>query len=109
MRLPAIVMVLLAVACGGGRVDTIRALPGDATRGETLYQQHCADCHGANGEGTQSGKSLHNEGAKDETIEVILDHASELRNYLFSETVPAFDDKLDDQQVADVVAFLKTL
>lgn len=33
------------------RAVTVRVRPGNATRGAKLYAQHCASCHGANGEG----------------------------------------------------------
>jgi cytochrome c551 len=41
------------VAAGSGRVEV-----GDAYRGETIFQQNCAPCHGAGGKGGGIGPRL---------------------------------------------------
>ena len=57
------VAALVAIGCGGGGGD---AGGGDAmaakiAKGEKLYQQTCATCHGADGRGMPKlGKDLHN-------------------------------------------------
>lgn len=55
--------VLAAVI--GGRVFSDPALAGQDTAraGEELYRQHCAQCHGASGEGTHRGPALADTGA----------------------------------------------
>jgi mono/diheme cytochrome c family protein len=48
----AVVIALLAIAgCGphDPRADTIAAMKGDASKGEVLYRDICARCHGQNG------------------------------------------------------------
>lgn len=105
-------VLVLAPACdsgdgdsggeGGGRVDTILAIDGDATAGQTVFTSTCAlaACHGADGNtpGTAEAKRLSEEiPALDDamTVSVIIE------GY---ETMPA--QSLSDQQVADVLAYV---
>jgi mono/diheme cytochrome c family protein len=100
------------LACGGGddeggedsRADAILALKGDATAGATVYKdQGCTTCHGADGKGTSV--TMENVAAaavseKEESIEQILNGGG---------LMTAYKDKLSDQQIADVVAYLASL
>ncbi|MFC4859442.1 c-type cytochrome [Actinophytocola glycyrrhizae] len=54
-------VVLLAgqgVPAGGAPADRAAGQPGDDDRGQELYRQSCASCHGPEGEGTQRGPGL---------------------------------------------------
>jgi mono/diheme cytochrome c family protein len=84
------------VACGvSARVDSILALSGDATAGATVYENHCASCHGADGRGA-SGPGILGEEAE-EVVDVVL---------YGEEDMPAFADTLEDQEIADVTAWV---
>ena len=101
-------LALALVACGGDdgtgsgdRVDTILAIDGDAASGEGLYADNCALCHGDDGSGG-SGSSLLGKSDEAEIVETIL----------FGEDGTAmapFEDQLDDQEIADITAFVLTL
>jgi mono/diheme cytochrome c family protein len=82
------------------QVDAVLALTGDATVGEQVYTDNCVDCHEEDGEGMKAA-SLPEEipGNPDEDI---------VRNILAGPWImPNFVKKLDDQQVADVLAYLR--
>jgi mono/diheme cytochrome c family protein len=94
------------VACGAPpdpRATGITALTGSATAGEALYVTHkCGDCHGKQGRGG-FGVDLGTEDVhttpKDELASTIVG------GYWF---MPSFRNKLTDQDVADVLAFIDT-
>lgn len=75
-------------------------LDGDSTNGEAVFSANCASCHGADGTGG-SGPNLVAEAGEDdaEWVEVILGG---------EDTMPAFVDVLTDQEIADVLAWLKS-
>ena len=79
----------------------IAALEGDATAGEPLYSNHCASCHGATaggGSGPNLVKELKDHDLED-MIDVVLDGDG---------SMPPFDS-LEDQQIADIMAYIKSL
>jgi cytochrome c6 len=93
----------LVAACGGNPdAATIAALSGDSANGKTLYENNCQVCHGPNGKTGTANKDIVHE-AKDETTEAIstiLDGDG---------TMPSWRAQLTNQQVADIIAYLKTL
>lgn len=60
--------VRFALALGLGIVFVLTvsvfAFAGDST-GSAVYQQYCAGCHGANGQGTQYGPSIYGESSRE--------------------------------------------
>ena len=98
----AIYAGFLMAACGGGsteRTPDVLALEGVADEGAAVYEGNCADCHGADGAGPVGLAHLddHDDAALSDQI------------LAGSLGMPAFDDKLTDQEVADIIAFLRTL
>lgn len=85
-------MLLLLVACASSNLPV-----GDATAGASLYASTCAACHGADGAGG-SGPSLVTTvpGQSDQRLTDIIQGGTG--------SMPA--QGLDDQQTADVVAYL---
>lgn len=67
--------------------------------GEVLYDQHCAGCHGASGAGTYAGPPLAVASMSDEEL---LDQVLE-----GSGRMPGFAEKLSDDDLADLIAFLR--
>lgn len=119
-RAPFLLLPLL-LACQSAdqaRIDDVLALTGDVDSGAALYATHCAECHGAAGEGG-SGGALAGEGEDaEELVEVILfgdeedeDEGGEEEEDDEDEedegTMPAFEEVLTDQEVADIVAWLQ--
>jgi mono/diheme cytochrome c family protein len=92
---------------GGGR---------DATRGKELYARYCTGCHGADGRG-EAKTFRPNVGNL--AVKAYLEQVSD--EYLFAAiklggvavgknaAMPAWDKQLDDGQIWDVVAFVRTL
>jgi mono/diheme cytochrome c family protein len=107
---------LAMVACGGGgatssttpdpRSPTAAMPAGDAARGATLYAElGCKGCHGSKEEPGGPGPNLFaitwDDHERAEAREMILkgnpDHQPPM---------PAYEGKVDDQKIADLVAFV---
>ncbi|MGN6701513.1 MAG: cytochrome c [Burkholderiaceae bacterium] len=98
---------------GGGNdkdVDSRRMITGAA-----LYQDHCAACHMENGQGQPNafpslkGSSIVQAKKPDTIVHLILD-GGKMAGTKARPTqlaMPAFDDKLDNEQVADLVTYLR--
>ncbi len=97
-------------------------LKGDPKRGKPLYMKHCKKCHGTDGSGEGSGTgvtlsrerefmvmpaALNNPGfqrsASDAMIADIIRRGRKIGH------MPSFEGKLSEQQITDLVAFLRTL
>ena len=78
---------------------------GDVARGAKLYRKNCASCHGAKGEGG-TGTALGNPAMLALTPDAFLRHA--IANGRDGTPMPAFLGKLDDGQVNDLTAFLRS-
>lgn len=101
--------VVAAVAVGDG----------DASRGQPLYVQYCASCHGERGAGDgplagtlQPAPSRHNDGgymnklSNDHLIKVIAEGGAAVGK---SPLMAPWSGTLNPQQVADVARFVRTL
>jgi len=83
--------------------DAILALTGDAANGKLVYESKCASCHKADGSGDASlnypNLAEHASHESDaEIVTVVLDG---------EEAMPAFRASLDDQEVADLLAYIR--
>ena len=87
-------------------------LPGDATRGQQAFVASCARCHGATGEGMQTGASKQGSIVDPSYLELISDQS--LRTIILAglpdRNMPDWRSDsaqpLTDQQVTDIVAWL---
>src|SRR5215471_15749512 len=91
----------------------------DVKRGEAVFQQYCATCHGAEGKG--DGLSAQNLPIKPQNLtegrvlNPLPDHflyrviAHGAQSVGLSPLMPAFTPQLSDTQVHDVIAFVRTL
>lgn len=52
--LPAVFVLLLGVVSSAA-AETTSKVPGDLAKGEVLFNNNCAKCHGAGGKGTPQG------------------------------------------------------
>lgn len=79
---------------------------GDPAQGEALFQANCAMCHGNDATGMM-GMHPALRGAVDrltaEGVEVTIRNGRDTRP-----PMPAFGDRLDDEAIADLVAYLET-
>jgi mono/diheme cytochrome c family protein len=94
----ALVLVPGLVACGSDTTG-ITSLTGDAAAGRTLYVSNCQSCHGSAGtaRANATGEARSNAAG---AAAAVLDGEDEM---------PGFKDKLGGQQVADILAYLRTL
>lgn len=100
----------------GGTSRASAAADRDATRGRELYARYCTGCHGADGRG-EAKTFRPNVGNL--AVQGYLEQLSD--EYLFAAikqggvavgknaAMPAWDKQLDDGQIWDVVAFVRTL
>ena len=98
--------VLPLAGCGGDDGGESAGPPpqqvvdqGDATAGREVFGQNCAACHGGDGQGG-SGPRLAGEQAYTDPEAVV----GQIRNG--GGGMPAFEDRLSAQELADVSAFV---
>ena len=87
---------------GDSGAAAIAALTGDAATGETVYTNSCAFCHTATGgeNGTTPALTARVSSlSKEAIIETVLNGSG---------SMPGFASTLEDQQVADVVAYVQS-
>lgn len=117
LRLLTKAVLLVAVctfllACDRGPSPAApRQLNAEETRGRSVYNQQCLVCHEAHSTTERNGPSLagfyqkkfmaSGQPVNDERVRDIIT--------LGRSKMPAFGDRLSDQQVAEVIAYLKTL
>jgi len=93
--------------------------PGDARRGEALYREKCVICHGGRGEGWDWTKKVAAPPVPVPDLAQVVPERDD--GYLFAVVrdggeavgrtrfMPAFGFQLSDQEVWDLVAYLRTL
>jgi cytochrome c551 len=72
---------------------------GDAARGETLFAENCAGCHGEAGAGGGVGPTLAGSGVAREDAQATIENGSGI--------MPA--DLVSGQDLSDVLAYLETI
>ncbi len=80
-------------------------IPGNVDHGGQLYAAHCAQCHGANGEGG-TGTALGNQAMLALTPDPFLRHA--IARGREGTEMPSFADTLSDAEIDDMTAFLRS-
>jgi mono/diheme cytochrome c family protein/rhodanese-related sulfurtransferase len=84
---------------------TTEAVLGDVAHGEALYQQHCADCHGINGEGVNA-PAIGNPSALAHNSDQFIRHA--IQNGRQGTPMKAFRDILSADEIDSLTAFLRS-
>ena len=95
-------MTVMLFACDSGRISTIAEIQGSSSRGESLYVMHCSSCHGTDAQSGSAGEDiLHDlEEEAEEVMEVIL---------YGEDSTPAFAEVLRDEEIADIIEYMRTL
>jgi mono/diheme cytochrome c family protein len=88
-------------APASSRTAGIVALTADLTAGKVGYTSNCSSCHGSDGKTGSVGRNVASEAASNQSATVN-------RVLAGGEGMPAFGN-LNDQEVADIVGYLKTL
>lgn len=93
-----IAALVALTACGDdSALSSIEALDGDAAAGQALYEANCASCHGTDGTGGSGPDLVEEAPPKSEVIELV---------YYGEDAMPAFADSLEDQEIADITAYV---
>jgi cytochrome c553 len=96
------------------------ATPPDAHRGEIVYKQGCIACHGAEGKGADPASTVfvrpstfpdftrcdQTTPEPDSSYKAVVLHGG--HGLGFSQIMPAFGDQLSDQQINDVIAYIRS-
>ena len=94
-------MVVGLMGCASHpRLEGVQALTPNADAGEAIYAKHCAECHGADLAGAVEGPDIRGEvrfHSDAQLVVMVLAGVGEMEG---------FDKELDDQQAADLVAWL---
>ena len=112
------IILLLLTACGGNQsMETLSAT--QLAEGKALYEANCAECHGINGEGEANWQSLNDDGTlrapphdstghtwhhPDQHLLQITTKGGQGLN----SRMPAFEDKLSDEEIKLVLEYIKT-
>ncbi|HXV79055.1 MAG TPA: cytochrome c [Candidatus Binatia bacterium] len=109
----AMLLVSLAPTLGLGQVK------GDPKSGKAKYDANCIGCHGATGKGDGAAAGALNPKPQDHTDGKVMNSLKD--QYLFdiiknggaavkkAAIMPAFNKKLTDQDIRDMVAYIRSL
>jgi mono/diheme cytochrome c family protein len=95
---PLLVAAMVGCETRELRVQAVVELEGDAVSGEEVYDEHCASCHGVGGSG---GMTIGQISAEEMAEQILAGGSSTVYAYM-----PPFEATLEDQQIADVIAYL---
>ena len=94
------ILLLLLVSA----VPVSQALAADVFNGRQIYQTYCENCHGRNGQGEMAGTPNFTRGqGLIQTDLALLDLINDGRH-----AMPAFQGILDNEEMLDVIAYLRT-
>ena len=87
-----------------------------ATRGKKIYEEYCLSCHQTDGSGVPRlnpplKKTSYVLGPQDKLIKILLnglEEEIEINGEYYSNPMPAFGSVLNDQQIADVLTYVRS-
>jgi mono/diheme cytochrome c family protein len=87
---------------------------GDPGKGKAIYERQCGLCHGAQGKGDGAASQMMKPPAADLTGSKVKDKPDAelfqtIQNGRPPTAMPAFKGQLSDQQIHDVVAYIRSL
>lgn len=114
----AIVIVVVGLLIQAGTIDMpgIPEEPGFMTVGQQLYQGHCANCHGSDGQGAGrhfpplvgTHRVLHEE---EELILIVLHGLRgpiEVDGQTYDALMPRTGHRFDDEEIAEILTYVRT-
>lgn len=85
--------------------SAIKSFAADTDRGSAIYAKHCSSCHGTSGIGVSP--NMPNFSINEGLIQPDL----HLKEYIYNgyNAMPAYRGVLNDNEIFDVIAYLRTL
>jgi cytochrome c oxidase cbb3-type subunit 3 len=112
-------MIFIAVLCAVVLSTSLIAQAADAEQGKKLYGQFCASCHGQSGKGDGAAAAALNPKPRDHTDKDYMskmsdaDMLSVIKNggasIGKSPLMPPWGASLKDDQIQDIIAYIRTL
>ncbi len=100
-----IVLSRTLIVCALAATGPSLALAANIAQGQQLYGMHCAACHGPRGEGVVPEAPKFRLGERLEQPDIVLMQSVKSGK----KTMPPFFGILQDAQILDVLAFVRTL
>lgn len=98
-------MLTVAVVLGMAALDNGNAWAADVSAGQRIYQTHCSVCHGMGGVSVMPNAP--NFGRGERLMQADSNLLATIKSGKMA--MPAFNGILRDQQILDVIAYLRTL
>jgi cytochrome c oxidase cbb3-type subunit 3 len=113
------ILIFIVTLCAVVLSTALIAQAADAEQGKKLYGQFCASCHGQSGKGDGAAAAALNPKPRDHTnkeymskmsdaemLKVIKDGGASIGK---SPLMPPWGASLKDEQIQDVIAYIRTL
>ncbi len=98
-----IALLVQLTGCAVESEEESEAVVGDAAAGADVYSANCMSCHGADGKGDDAN------GFPNLVETAMSADEIEAQVRAGAGAMPAFEGTLDDQEIADVVAYVQEL
>lgn len=103
------VVVTFAVTIALALVALAASSPAKADDGATVFKANCVVCHGADGSGTPTGKSLKAPDLRSDAVQKLTDAQIQAQIENGKNNMPPFKGTLTDAQIKGLVAYVHTL
>jgi mono/diheme cytochrome c family protein len=115
MKVMFLLMILMIAVVHAKAQAPNTALRSSVLRGKVVYQQNCLSCHQEDGSGVSRLnppliKTSYVLGDQTKLMKIVLnglDEEIEINGEYYSNPMPAFADVLKDQEVADVLTYIR--
>jgi len=118
MKLPILILSSALIVVGATFPDHIsqNETQQSALRGKKVYEEYCLSCHQTDGSGVPGlnpplKKTTYVLGPQDKLVKILLnglEEEIEINGEYYSNPMPAFGPVLTDQQIADVLTYVRS-